>query len=65
MAIVNERGEYVFADEPAFDLYACLSEAKIKELKEILIKARMPRDYKKKLTKELEIHDKKLQELFR
>jgi len=63
--IVNERGEYIYADEEAFNSFACLHESKIRELKEILIRARMSRPMKKKLINEVNYQDAKLQKLFR
>ena len=48
-AVVNEKGEFIFADTPAFNGMACLTEEKVKELREILIRARMPKEAKKKM----------------
>ena len=63
--VVNERGEYIYADEAAFDGLACLTESKVKELAEILIRAKLPRAMKKKLINEVNYQDAKLQKLFR
>ena len=54
-AIVDKDGNVVYADEPAFNGYACLSEQKVQELAEILKKARMPRDLKKNLLEKLPV----------
>ncbi len=54
-AIIDKNGNVVYADEPAFNGYACLSEQKVQELAEILKKARMPRDLKKNLLEKLPI----------
>ena len=44
-SIVNERGHEVQCFSEEIEAYACLSEQKIKELKEILRKARIPEEY--------------------
>ncbi len=46
MAIVPESGPIVHADEPYFNEFACMHKSKVSELKEILLKARMPRNDK-------------------
>ena len=51
--IVNEDGLYVYANEPQFDGYACMSEEKILELKEILSKAQLPPRRKKTVLRAL------------
>jgi len=43
VAIVNEQGQFVFADESNFNNYACMSEQKVKELVTILSRARIPK----------------------
>lgn len=43
-AIIDRNNIHVYCNEPKFDDYACLSKEKIKELKEILIKARIPKE---------------------
>jgi len=52
--IVNERGIFVDASSDQFAGYACLSQAKIKELAEILAKARMPNGQKKMVTDQID-----------
>ena len=44
-ALVNEEGEEILCSESRAELFACMSEEKIMELKEILSKCRMPEDY--------------------
>ena len=44
-SIVNERGHEVQCFSEEIEAYACLSEQKIKELKEILRRARIPEEY--------------------
>jgi len=41
-SIVNRFGEETFCHEPSFKKHACLTEEKIKELREILRKAVIP-----------------------
>ena len=42
--ITNERQETTFCYEEKFNKFACLIEDKIKELREILAKARLPKE---------------------
>ena len=44
-SIINEKGHQVYCDKKEIEAFACLSEQKIKELKEILKKARIPEEY--------------------
>ena len=53
VAIVNEKGHVIYADQEEFNGFACLSEGKVKELAEILKKARMPRELKRNLLEKL------------
>lgn len=52
-AIVDERGNRIYSDEEAFDSFACMHKVKIKELAEILKKAKIPKSKKKLLIEEL------------
>ena len=45
-SLVNERSEQVFCYEEKFDEFACLHKDKIKELADILTRARLPKDDK-------------------
>ncbi len=47
--ITNERDETTYCYEEKFNHFACLSEDKVKELREILAKARMPKAERQKL----------------
>lgn len=53
MAIVPESGPIVFADEENFNNYACMHKLKVQELKEILLRARLPRGQKLKILERL------------
>ncbi len=44
-ALINEEGEEILCSEPRAELFACMSEEKIMELKEILSKCRLPEEY--------------------
>jgi len=52
--IVNRDGDFVSCAEPRFNDYACLSVEKLKELAEILKRARLPRKEKNQKLKELD-----------
>lgn len=55
MRIVPEKGEPILCEDPRFNNYACMHVDKIKELKEILLKARMPKSTKRMIIKKLEL----------
>ena len=48
-AIVDERGNRIYCDEAEFDNFAAMHKEKIKELAEILKKAKIPKDEKLKM----------------
>lgn len=52
-AIVDERGNRIYSDEPEFDNFACMHKEKIKELAEILKKARIPKEEKEIILKKI------------
>ena len=54
-AIVDRNGSYVYSDEEKFNQYACMHETKVKELAEILKKARIPKKSKFQMLKTLNI----------
>lgn len=63
-SIISEHGEAVFCEDQQFEQFACLHEDKIKELKSILITARIPYKNKARITAEIEdleryIHEQK------
>lgn len=53
--LVNEDGLVVFYYEPEFELFGCLTEEKIQELRKILSEARLPRQEKVRLLKALDL----------
>lgn len=53
MAIVPEEGPIVRCEEERFSQFACMHREKVKELKEILQKARIPKKEKLRLLKTL------------
>ncbi len=54
MAIVPEDGPIIMCESEHFDNYACMHKEKVKELKEILQRARLPQEDKLKLLKALD-----------
>lgn len=58
--IRSERGELVYSNEIRFNEFGCLHKTKIKELSEILRRARMPRKTKQLLFMELKKIDRAL-----
>lgn len=61
-AIVDRNGVVVYTDTPEFNNYACLSIDKIMELNEILIRARLPKNVKRRLKRKLYPHIKFIKE---
>lgn len=51
--IINELGQTVSASSPIFNSFRCLSEGKVKELADIIARARLPKKIKKKLLEAL------------
>ena len=54
MAVVPEEGEPVMCEAPEFEKYACMHQDKVKELREILLRARLPKDEKLMMLKKLD-----------
>jgi hypothetical protein len=50
-AIISEKNHIVYCEEVGFDEYASLSKEKIKELAEILRRAKLPRQLEEKRIK--------------
>ena len=59
-AIINERGELVYATSPLFNQFGCMHKDKWLELSEILNRAKMSRKARRRIKKET----KKLQRKF-
>ncbi len=54
MAIVPEKGEPILCEMPRFSDFACMSDEKIKELRALLLKARLPKEDKIKVINALD-----------
>ncbi len=52
-ALINEDGVSVSFDDPQAEMFGCMGPDKLKELAEILTRARMPKKAKRRLMKSL------------
>jgi hypothetical protein len=61
-AIVNEKEDVVYADEPLFSEFACMHRSKWEELRKFVQLLRLPPDQKSIILKNLDfVNDRKIQ----